>query len=177
MANGILGTTSTDTADTSETGTELPPLSLELDTGGLFSSNPVLQVAGDTDTVLTGDDDADILIGGAGNDDLTGNDGDDVLIGGGGRNILEGGGGEDTFGHSAGAFDIIVDFDPEEEELALAEGVTVTDSEQGTVEAELGTGSTTHAAEILTLSDGSTIALIGVTQAFSTDWLVGSESA
>jgi Ca2+-binding RTX toxin-like protein len=175
MAN--LGTTTTGT--TTGTQAEASPISLEVPSGGLLGdSSPTLLVAPDTDSVLTGGEDRDILIGGAGNDDLTGGEGDDILIGGGGRNIHEGGDGTDIFGHAAGAFDIVVDFAPDQDEkLSVSEGLTVTSSEQGTVEANLGTGTTEQAAEIITFSDGSTLALIGVTQQFTSDWLVGSESA
>jgi len=174
MAN--LGTTTTD-ATTTDTQIEASPISLEVPSSGLFGDSATLQVAPDTDSVLTGTENRDILIGGAGNDDLTGNEGDDILIGGGGRNIHEGGDGNDIFGHAAGAFDIVVDFAPDQDEkLSVSEGLTVTSSEQGTVEANLGTGTTEQAAEIITFSDGSTLALIGVTQQFTSDWLVGSES-
>lgn len=174
MANttGSLGTTTSD-----DTGTIASPISLEVPSGGLLGDSPTLLIGPDSDSILNGGDDRDILVGGPGNDDVNGGEGDDILMGGGGRNILAGGGGDDIFGHVAGAFDIVTDFAPEQDErLALPPDLTVSSSEQGTVEADLGTGTADQNAEILTFSDGSTLALIGVTQNFTSDWLVGSES-
>lgn len=160
---------------TDETTTASEPVSLEVPSSGLLGSNPTLQVAPDTDTVLTGTDSLDILVGASGNDRLVGGDGDDVLVGGSGRNVLDGGGGNDTFAHTADAVDIITDFAPGQgEKLALAEGVSVASSSQDTITADLGEGVTTTDALVLTLSDDSTIALVGVTDQFTADWLTST---
>lgn len=167
------GTGTTTDATTGTTPAEAPALALDIPSSDLFAADTTLQVAADGGNTLTGGDEADLLIGSAGADDITGGDGDDVLVGGGGTNILEGGGGDDIFGHSAGAVDYITDFAPgQDERLGLAEGLTVTDAQQGTTNVDLGEGVTSQSAQILTISDGSTVALIGVTEAFSTDWLI-----
>lgn len=169
---------------------ELQPLSLEVPSPSLLGDATILQVAAESTTqdgetqasttqtseaTLTGSDGQDILVGSAGDDRLVGGEGDDVLVGGGGSNVLDGGDGEDLFGHAAGAADIIADFAPNQgEKLALANGLSVSSSSQQVVSADLGTGQANHNAEVLTLSDDSTIALVGVTDQFSTDWLTST---
>lgn len=176
MANATTGTSIV--APTSATTQTVAPISLEVPSAGLFSGNATLHVAPDTATTLTGGDGRDIVVGGAGDDHLNGGEGDDVLVGGSGHNILNGGGGTDIFGHSAGAVDIITDFAPNEgERIALANGLSVSASQHETITADLGTGTTTHDALVLTISDGSAIAIVGVPDGFSQDWLVGGSGA
>lgn len=165
-SNGLLSQTTTTASET---------VSLEIPSSGLFGGNTALQVASGASSTLTGTDGQDVLVGAGGNDHLIGGEGDDVLVGGGGRNVLDGGGGNDIFGHTAGAVDIITDFAPNQgEKLALAEGVSVSTSSQQTITANLGDGAATHEAQVLTLSDNSVIALVGVTDQFSADWLTST---
>jgi uncharacterized delta-60 repeat protein len=58
--------------------------------------------AGAGNDTVTGTADADLLIGGTGNDQLFGLDGDDTLLGGGGRDYLLGGAGKDALFGNAG---------------------------------------------------------------------------
>lgn len=178
MANTTASSeTATTSSEAAGTQTQSSLISLELPSSGVLGEDSMLLVAPDADTVLTGGDGADILVGGGGDDDLTGGDGDDTLIGGGGSNTHQGGDGDDIFGHAAGATDTVLDFSTEDDKLSVAEGLTVTGTAQGTVQVDQGAGSTEQAAQIVTFSDGSTLALVGVTEDFSTDWLVGSEGA
>lgn len=168
MANMAADTASADTTSTN-------PLSFELPSSDLFADDATLHVAPDDGASLTGGEDADVIIGGTGDDTLDGGDGEDVLVGGGGDNLLTGGEGDDIFGHVAGANDIITDFAPEQgEEIRLAQGLTVTDSEETTLTLDLGSGATDTAATVLTLSDDSTVILAGTTSEPMSDWLITS---
>ncbi|MBC7905580.1 MAG: hypothetical protein H7Y60_02385 [Rhodospirillaceae bacterium] len=167
----------TTSAASADTLTLPATISLDVPSSGVVGESPTLQVAIDTDTVLTGGDGNDILVGGSGNDNLDAGEGDDILIGGGGSNTHQGGDGEDIFGHAAGASDTVIDFSVEDDKLSVSEGLTVTSTAQGTVQVDQGTGATDQAAQIITFSDGSTLALVGVTEEFSTDWLTGGASA
>lgn len=159
---------------TSETdSTTASPLSFELPSSDLFEDDATLHVAPDDGGELTGGENGDVVIGGAGDDTLDGGDGEDVLVGGGGTNLLTGGEGDDIFGHVAGASDIIVDFAPEQgEEIVLAQGLTLSNSEQTTLTLDLGAGATATAATVLTLSDDSTVTLVGTTSEPVADWLI-----
>jgi Ca2+-binding RTX toxin-like protein len=176
MANSTTGNQSDLASNTGEATAENTAISLEVPSSDLFGGNATLQVSPSTGaTTLTGSDGQDILVGGAGNDHLAGGEGDDVLVGGSGRNVLDGGGGKDIFGHAAGAVDIVTDFAGQEgEKLALASGLSVSTSNQQTITADLGDGAATHDALVLTLSDNSVIALVGVTDQFTTDWLTST---
>jgi Ca2+-binding RTX toxin-like protein len=59
--------------------------------------------AGATGLILTGNESANTVVGGAGNDTLNGGEGNDTLNGGGGVDTLNGGGGNDTLNGQAGA--------------------------------------------------------------------------
>ncbi len=65
---------------------------------------------------------ADEISGGSGDDLLMGQSGSDLLAGGSGNYILSGGGGRDTFVFSAGR-DMLLDFDPNVDQLQLDEGI------------------------------------------------------
>ncbi|MEC8215484.1 MAG: cadherin-like domain-containing protein, partial [Cyanobacteriota bacterium] len=65
----------------------------------------------------------DVLSGGAGKDQLKGGQGDDELIGGRGKDRLWGNDGSDLFIVSQGAgYDVIADFDPNEDLIQLGDG-------------------------------------------------------
>lgn len=167
--------TSTAVADSTTATEAAPPLSFELPSDGLLSGDTVLHVAPDEGATLAGGEGTDIIIGGAGDDTLDGGDDSDVLVGGGGTNTLTGGEGDDTFGHTAGATDIITDFAAgQNEQVILAQGLTLSTSEQSTVTLDLGNGATEYQANVLTFSDGSTVTLVGNTETVSSDWLVTS---
>lgn len=69
---------------------------LESNTGQDFVENlEEVQVVGDLNVILTGDDEDNRLEGGDGDDEITGNGGDDDLIGNGGDDLLIGGDGDD----------------------------------------------------------------------------------
>jgi len=65
---------------------------------------------------------ADEIRGGSGDDLLMGQSGSDLLDGGSGNDILSGGGGRDIFVFSAGR-DMLLDFDPNVDQLQLDEGI------------------------------------------------------
>jgi len=113
--------------------------------------------AGDGDDLADGGDGNDTLIGEAGNDTLFGGAGDDVLWGMAGDDWLIGGAGRDLFVITSGSGnDTVFGFNPDEDRLVLsAPGSTV---EQVVASAWAVGGST-----VLTLSDKSTITMVGVT--------------
>ena len=66
----------------------------------------------------------DVLDGGAGKDQLKGGQGDDELIGGKGKDRLWGNGGNDLFIVKRGAgYDVIADFDPNDDLIQVGEGL------------------------------------------------------
>ncbi|WP_309751012.1 Ig-like domain-containing protein [Novosphingobium sp.] len=109
---------------------------------------------GNGDDRLDGGSGWDLLVGGNGLDRLFGGSGNDVLVGGRGNDILTGGSGADVFDFSklSGENDRIMDFETGIDKIHLADGVSITGS-------NFVGGST-----LLTLSSGSTIELVGVTQ-------------
>ena len=72
--------------------------------------------------LLDGDDGNDLLVGGSGIDAMGGGKGDDLLLGGAGNDGLFGDEGRDTFVFASGeGADIIFDFEPGEDAIALPE--------------------------------------------------------
>ncbi len=97
--------------------------------GGFTIANAVTienATSGSGNDVLTGNDAANRLDAGAGNDTLFGGAGDDILIGGAGMDSLNGGGGADTFRFGAGdsgvgfGRDTITDFQKGADKIDLA---------------------------------------------------------
>ena len=86
---------------------------------------------------------ADLLIGGAGNDVLVGRDGFDTLDGGSGNDTLTGGGGRDTFVFNGGRDDVL-DFDPFVDRVEIDASALGLDP------------MTTDLAQIATSNDGNT---------------------
>ena len=125
-------------------------------------------------TIIAATDKPAIIVGGAGNDHLTGGDHADVILGGGGTNVMTGGGGPDTFGHAAGARDVITDFSPAAgEHIALAAGLTLTGTVHGIANpAAFGLSGGVQLADILSFSDGSHVVLMGSTDTPTSDWFV-----
>ena len=109
------------------------------------------------DDSLFGEAGIDSLFGGSGNDMLDGGLGNDVLTGGTGNDLLTGGAGRDTFvfGASSGA-DRILDFARGQDRLLLIEGVAVLGQSQRDLNGD-GLADT-----LLTLNNGGTIELLGV---------------
>ncbi|WP_417742496.1 S8 family serine peptidase [Salipiger sp.] len=105
---------------------------------------------GADDDRLIGSVGDDSLYGEAGNDVLRGDDGNDVLVGGAGRDVMLGGGGADIFVFDladASAMDVIRDFNAEEGDRIVVEGVQGAGSvalsvieKNGTVFLQAGTG-------------------------------------
>ncbi|WP_028467243.1 DUF4347 domain-containing protein [Nisaea denitrificans] len=104
------------------------------------------------DDSLNGNIGNDILFGGQGNDVVNGGDGADQIAGNQGDDTLVGGGGADTFlfGFDTGN-DQVSDFTAGIDSLQVANGLTYTAEDSG--------GNTQ-----LTLSDGGTVTLIGVSK-------------
>ncbi|MEO0032096.1 MAG: hypothetical protein RIS94_1854 [Pseudomonadota bacterium] len=101
----LVGGLGTDTADyAAETGAMVVDLAAGTATGdGADTLSGVENVAvGDGNDAVTGSADANLLDGGAGNDNLAGGGGDDVLIGGTGADTLYAGDGNDSVDAGAG---------------------------------------------------------------------------
>ncbi|MEF9898631.1 MAG: Ig-like domain-containing protein, partial [Pseudomonas sp.] len=80
-------------------------------------------IGSDYNDHLTGDGNANLLIGGLGNDTLIGGGGNDVLIGGAGNDTLSGGSGNDIFLWQQGntGRDVVTDFTPGADRLDLSQ--------------------------------------------------------
>ena len=73
--------------------------------------------------VLDGNNGNDLLVGGSGSDAIGGGQGDDFIFGGSGNDGLAGNEGHDTFAFTPGEeADIILDFEPAEDAIALTSG-------------------------------------------------------
>ena len=78
--------------------------------------------------LLAGNEDADTLEGGDGSDTLFGDAGADLLVGGNGLDILVGGEGNDSFFVTLGQdTDGIIDFQPDNDILLLADSISFDD--------------------------------------------------
>ena len=86
-------------------------------------NDTLLGETADTFNILNGDSGNDILVGGSDSDVMSGGKGDDLLFGGAGNDGLVGNEGHDTFvfGSGEGA-DIISDFEPGQDAIALTSG-------------------------------------------------------
>ncbi|WP_323798196.1 DUF4347 domain-containing protein [Nisaea sp.] len=138
---------------------------------------------GENDDLLYGGQSEDIVYGNAGNDSLNGNLGDDSLYGGSGNDLisggagndrlegdhgndtLAGGGGADTFVFAfGGGSDRVNDFQAGTDTMALESGLRVS------------AGTETDGNTVVTLSDGGTVTVIGVSKAelsAATGWELG----
>lgn len=163
------GTTTTGTTTAAATTTS--PLVADAPKGNLaVEAVTKVYVAPDAGAQITGDDDRNVLVGGHGNDQINGGGNEDLIVGGGGSNILTGGEGDDIFGHMAGARDLITDFAPgQNEKLVLEPGLTLANAQSSAVDVP-SEGLTNAQAMILTFSDNSVVALVGVTEAPTSDW-------
>lgn len=86
------------------------------------AGNDLLNGGADSD-VLNGDEGADTLLGEGGNDVISGGKGDDLLVGRDGNDALYGDGGHDTFVFASGeGADIVFDFEPGKDAIALTTG-------------------------------------------------------
>lgn len=103
------------------------------------------------DDKLQGGDGIDFLWGGSGKDTLQGGNGNDYLNGGAGNDTLFGDAGADTFYFERGSgHDIVKDFAKGEDQIVLADGLTITSVDYN------------KGDSILHLSDGGSITLKGV---------------
>lgn len=134
----------------------------------------LLVAAPDGATINAETDRRAVIIGGAGDDRLTGGDHVDLVIGGGGTNVLTGGSGTDTFGHAAGATDVITDFSAAaDERIVLQSGLTWTGSSSGTVSpGDLGLSVSAAPAVTLSFSDGSQITLLNSSGTPDASWFI-----
>lgn len=151
-------------------------LSLQLSNNALVSGSEQVFVAGPNGATIDASSSSSpvVIVGGSGTDHLIGGSAPDLIIGGSGTNVMTGGGGADIFGHMAGATDTITDFSPSSgEEIALAHGLTYSSSHTVTINpASLGLSGSPAASNVLTFSDGSTVTLLGNTEAPSTSWFI-----
>lgn len=117
------------------------------------SGNNLVFAGAGTDRIVTGDGD-DTIFGGPGNDSIIGGAGADILWGGSGDDSLSGGAGADIFSFTGTiGQEIVSDFNMDEDTLNIA-GV----SSENTEFAETDTGL------LITLGDGGTILLVGLTE-------------
>jgi len=109
---------------------------------------------------LVGNNGANVLSGGGGADSLLGNGGDDILVGGGGSDQMRGGAGADQFLYTAGlsGADTILDFADGSDTIRF-QGVAGLDDFSDLTLSTNGAG-----WAVITLPDGSTITLTGITQ-------------
>lgn len=115
-----------------------------------------------------------IILGGAGDDRLVGGDHADLLIGGGGVNVMTGKGGTDTFGHSAGATDVITDFSAAAgEHIAIHSGLSFTGSTNTIVNpANFGLTGSPAESVVLSFSDNSEVVLLHSAETPNASWFV-----
>ncbi len=112
---------------------------------------------GEGDDLIDGGDGNDALVGEAGNDTLFGGAGDDVLWGFGGDDWLIGGAGKDIFAFTlGGGNDYVFEFNADDDLLGFA--IPGLDLAQLSANARTVGGNT-----VFTLSDNSTITVVGVT--------------
>jgi len=113
----------------------------------------------------------DRIDGGAGNDTLKGGTGNDTLIGGAGNDTMDGGSGNDIFLFNSNHFgaDIISDFNDGSDKIQLTAATGVTSFSNLVITAIVGGG------VLVTLPDGSTIAVSGLTVAHTdaSDFIFG----
>jgi Ca2+-binding RTX toxin-like protein len=82
-------------------------------------------VAGLTYNNITGTDNAEMIVGGAGNDYIKGLSGSDILCGGAGYDKLEGGAGLDRFVFQVGnGYDTIIGFSSSQDQIILPTNIT-----------------------------------------------------
>lgn len=146
-----------------------------LDIHGSSTTGEQIQIAEPGGATLRADtNQRALLIGGAGDDHLVGGNQADLLVGGGGTNILTGGPGRDTFGHSAGATDVITDFNAAApEHIALQTGLSLTGTSHTTINpADYGLSGSVSQGEILSFNDGSQVVLMHTTATPDAGWFV-----
>ena len=118
---------------------------------------------------VRGDDTADYLDGGAGDDSIWGYEGDDTLVGGKGRDLLEGGDGADTFVYALGdGNDTITDYE-EEDILQFTSGTPKITTSGKHVIFTVGAGSQKGTVTVLNAKDDKIITWIdadGVTHEY-----------
>ncbi len=120
---------------------------------------------------IVGNNGVNVLSGGGGNDSLLGHGGDDTLVGGLGNDVMTGGAGADTFLFNEAAFgaDRITDF-ADGVDLISFQGIAGVDDFSDLTITANGSG-----WAVITLADGSSITLTGVTtgQVDASDFLFG----
>lgn len=160
-------------SSTAAPGTENAAFHLDVNDSGPVGQQILIAATADA-TLVAENDRRAFLIGNSGDDVLNGGDQTDLLIGGGGTNLLTGGGGTDTFGHAAGATDIITDFSAAAgERIALADGLELTGTSQGRVHpADFGLRGDPVEATTLTFSDDSQVILLQTQETPQAEWFI-----
>lgn len=126
-----------------------------------------------SDTSGSGDTATNYVFGGYGDDLIYGSDGDDLLIGQFGNDVLTGNEGADTFLFRSGSGDdVITDFEQGTDTLHIDGGLLAQASSLDDLQLVEAGGGT-----ILTLEDGSSIMLQGVTGLSDSDVTLGSSDA
>lgn len=106
----------------------------------------------------------DILIGGRGNDTIIGGSGPDTIDGGSGHNlIIAGSGGTLIEDSGMKGRDTVVGFNQ-----AHGDAITFAGQDDATVDHVVATGTVNHGSTTITLPDGSTMTLVGITHIDST---------
>ncbi len=159
--------------NTVASGTENAAFHLDIHDSGPVGQQILIASTADA-TLVAENDQRALMVGNSGDDVLDGGDQTDLLIGGRGTNLLSGGGGTDTFGHAAGARDIITDFSADAgERIALADGLSLTGSSQGRVDpATYGFSGNAVEATTLTFNDGSQVVLLQTQDTPQPEWFI-----
>lgn len=125
------------------------------------TASALLNLTGNTlNNIITGNNAANKIDGGAGNDSLSGNDGDDSLIGGAGNDTLLGGNGLDTLVGGAGN-DVYLYDDLSDVIVEAAGSAGGIDTVQTTLTFDLSANSNTANVENLTLTGSDGVAGTG----------------
>jgi len=142
-----------------------------LSTWDTASAGNINLTGNDFGQLIQGNAGANTLTGGGGADTLRGHNGDDILVGGTGNDTLTGGSGEDQYLFNAGSFgaDTVTDFANGPDEIRFSGIAGVDDFSDLSISAN-GSG-----WAVITLPDGSTITLTGVTtgQVDASDFVFG----
>ena len=118
-------------------------------------------IGGSVAEIITGLGGNDILAGGGGDDVINGNLGDDDITGGLGNDTLSGNGGADEFALITGfGQDVVTDFNG-------------TAGDRVSIVGDLASTADSAAGLVITLTDGASITLTGITSAaFNTSWIL-----
>jgi Ca2+-binding RTX toxin-like protein len=122
-------------------------------------SGPGVLYGGDGNDTLYGGSGPETISGGSGNDVIYGGSGPETIDGGSGNNIIYAGSGPDLISETGpGGHDTVFGFDH-----AGGDAISFAGQNSPTVQQVVATAQESHGNTMITLPDGSTITLLGVT--------------